>query len=151
MIRSVESRLFWELPEPKTLEQVLSLFSFIRMNADVREWIWRGQADYRWRLDSAATRRLRAGLKTAYWGSVESHVREYDRELLNEARLAGHAIAMGHDLSDLELMALLQHHGAATRLLDFTTNLLVALWFASCELPSVSGIVIGIAGTRRLS
>ena len=36
----------------------------------------------------------------------------------------------GHVLSDLELLSNLQHYGAATCLIDFTRNPLIALWFA---------------------
>jgi len=42
---------------------------------------------------------------------------------------------MGHSHQDDEsMLAELQHHGAATQLVDFTESLLVALWFACCEL-----------------
>lgn len=42
----------------------------------------------------------------------------------------------------LELLALLQHHGVPTRLLDVTENALVALYFACCSNPNVDGEVI---------
>lgn len=47
-----------------------------------------------------------------------------------------------NDQSPLELLALLQHHGVPTRLLDVTENALVALYFACCSNPGIDGEVI---------
>ena len=46
-----------------------------------------------------------------------------------------------NDQSPLELLALLQHHGIPTRLLDVTENALVALYFACCSKPDTDGEV----------
>lgn len=46
------------------------------------------------------------------------------------------------NLTPLELLALLQHHGIPTRLLDVTENALVALYFACCSNPNSDGEVI---------
>ena len=47
-----------------------------------------------------------------------------------------------NDMLPLELLALLQHHGIPTRLLDVTENALVALYFACCSEPEKDGEVI---------
>ena len=56
----------------------------------------------------------------------------YHRDVLIEpARTRGYGIEAGRELSDLELLAKLQHFGAETGLIDFSWSPLVALWFAS--------------------
>ena len=58
-------------------------------------------------------------------------------DLVKLAKMEGHALKNGAELNDLELLAELQHYGAATCLIDFTKNPLVALWFA-CQPPSTN-------------
>ena len=60
---------------------------------------------------------------------------ENNRELIEKARLLGHGQRGEAKLSDLDLLAELQHYGAATCLIDFTYNSLVALWFACPKKP----------------
>ena len=94
---------------------------------------FRGQTDSNWELQSAATRRL-----VKHVGTDITHRMDYPRvhasyhidELIEPARTAGFGIEDGYELSDLQLLAKLQHFGAATGLIDFSWNPLVALWFA---------------------
>ena len=72
----------------------------------------------------------------------------YLKQLLDNARLRGFQERQGKSDTDLELLADLQHQGAATCLIDFTTNALIALWFA-CEersdQPEPAGKVVALA------
>ena len=96
--------------------------------------VYRGQADANWEPESGAVYRLRK----AYGedlpvdeGELRNLVVEYHRERL----IMPMQVIDGAVLSDLQRLSVLQHQGAATGLLDFTENPLVALWFACAEEP----------------
>lgn len=111
---------------------------------------WRGQANIHWPVESGATRRIKAhggGSGTSSQSTtrrIDELVDQYEHNLLNAARLKGYGTSPdGASLSDLSLLATLQHYGAATRLLDFSRNITIALWFACRSHPDETGIVIG--------
>lgn len=96
--------------------------------------VYRGQADIDWELESGAVHRLRK----AYGedlpvdeGELRNLVAEYHREQL----VMPMQVIDGADLRDLQRLSVLQHQGAATGLLDFTENPLIAFWFACTEKP----------------
>lgn len=78
---------------------------------------------------SSAERRIRAHLPAQDKVSDASFL-EYHNRLLDRCKLQNYDKRGGAQLDELELLADLQHYGAATCLLDFTRNALVALWFA---------------------
>ena len=55
---------------------------------------------------------------------------QINRDLIREARLRGFDRKDGRGLRELEILADLQHFGAATCLIDFTHSAHIALWFA---------------------
>lgn len=91
-------------------------------------WLWRGQADAKHGLEPAIHTRLKmrgdASLSEA--NAVSATV-----QLLERARKAGLDELDGIRLPDLALLAHLQHHGAATPLMDVTVDPLVALWMVA--------------------
>ena len=90
-------------------------------------YAYRGQENADWGVESGAFRRLK---ETNPNPSKEDFVSYHEKELLEHARMNGYGVEEGRKLSDLELLAKLEHYGAATCLIDFTRNFLVAMWFA---------------------
>ena len=58
---------------------------------------------------------------------------QINKDLIREARLRGYDQKDGRELKSLEILAQLQHYGAATCLIDFTYNAQAALRFACKE------------------
>ena len=95
-----------------------------RLTPSEGNYAYRGQANADWkRVESGAFRRLKATNREVF-------ISYHEKELLEPARMEGHGVGEDRPLHDLELLAKLQHHGAATCLIDFTRNFLVAMWFA---------------------
>jgi len=98
--------------------------------------LYRGQAKASREVDCSAIRRLKKdpildkSLKE-YPALEKGYLTSYLRSLIDKARTRGFLPeSFDKQPSDLELMAQLQHQGAATGLIDFTRQPLVALWFA---------------------
>ena len=111
---------------------------------DTSTHVFRGQSDARLPLRSGASRRLTAvGIKEDNACFLDEYL-EYHRDLLDRARRVASYGQRDRTDSPLQLLARLQHFGAATGLLDFSYSPLVALWFA-CEDPSREGKVFFVS------
>ena len=83
------------------------------------------------------------GLENKDWGLESSTYRryvnrpthtdfiQYNCDLITRAKNANYHQKENNELKEIELLAELRHYGAATALIDFTRDFLVALWFAS--------------------
>ena len=136
-----------------SIEKYLKKISKVQSQWSTPVLAFRGQGDEEWPLASSAERRLKASMgrtrpaADVLASSAERRLKassgtqdkvskgiflEYHQNLLTRCKLKNYDQRGGKLLDELELLADLQHHGAATCLLDFTRNALVALWFA-CE------------------
>lgn len=137
-IPEVENELYGKLLAPKDPAQMLTLLGVL---ASLQIGAWRGQGNLDWTIDSALARRYRG--RRAWLGPryklSEKNLRAVEKTLVERTRAAALADGMG----ELELLARLQHHGAATRLLDCSRSAFVALWFACESELEADGLLIG--------
>lgn len=113
------------------------------------DYYWRGQANAAWGVHSLLHRSL-AGLLDLNIADVkEKQVVEREAILIAAAR-DWIRPDVGARLTTADLMARLQHFGVPTRLVDFTREPLVALYFAVVHEPEVDGRLV-IAAARGVA
>ena len=117
---------------------IRSIKEFIVKLEDRREdsFLFRGQSNAAWDVESSAYRRLKKKFVRDGKGHVpEKQEKDYNIELISQAKMEDFYSESVSDIakSQLGILAQLQHNRAATSLIDFSANPLVALWFACQE------------------
>jgi hypothetical protein len=98
------------------------------------EWVFRGLQDSTYKLHTTIERAAESKLMS--WSALECLV---ESEFRSRARMYLEGPSIPGDEDDLAWLALMQHHGAPTRLLDFTYSPYVALYFAVRHIDRPTG------------
>ena len=99
---------------------------FVSLTSEYNGWAFRGLPDADWQLRSSLSRYLHSFVpdKTSWRQREERALRIFRRKAHNYLPDASVLV------DDIRCLALMQHHGAPTRLLDFTKSPFVAAFFA---------------------
>ncbi len=124
-----------------TPHQLFRIIGHIALLEQSRTYAWRGQNEASWDLSSSLYRHLGTDGSS---NVTEKSMREAELNVLEEARRWGLGRDLGPSATDMHMLAVLQHHGVPTRLIDVTSNPMTALWFAVEEHKPEGG-----APTRR--
>lgn len=108
-------------------------------------YVYRGQADHTWSLEPSLLRRVRSLQTRSEHLEIELLLTQ---EFLNQASLFPETAAVWdqlHRATSIERWAYMQHHGCATRLLDWTASPYVAAYFAVDQLQNRCGALFIVA------
>jgi hypothetical protein len=111
--------------EYRIRELLRAIWDLHTMYGADQPWLWRGQANSAFHLEPGMHTRVRR-----HASLTDPDVEAFTVGLIRAARAASLDVHEGTRLPDLALLALLQHHGAATPLLDVTLDPVVGLYMA---------------------
>jgi len=121
----------------------------IRSRWPSKLFAWRGQPDASRPMQSSLYRRL-LWKDPAAKPLTERKFREKEQEVLADVHRWGLHVGDHGRLSILNQLAMLQHYGAPTRLIDITFNPLIGLWFAIQGEDELDGRLFAVDVTNRL-
>jgi hypothetical protein len=119
----VETGHLISVDSPQELMTVLGTIGTLPSSA---RFAWRGMPSSSYSVASSLQRAV-AGSEDA---APEAAIRLAEEKVLKKAREWGLGVGDSSYVSDFQLLADLQHFGVPTRLIDFTSNPMTALWFA---------------------
>jgi len=121
------------------LEDIHEIIDWIR-SLENNFSLFRGQSNGKWKLQASVGRYL---IKYELNDDIEKEI------FLQFKKKSYHKLSRVPK-TDFEWMMLCQHHRLPTRLLDWTTNPMIALYFAVCEHPDVDGSLFAIKSSSSL-
>lgn len=126
--------------EVKSVPELLDRLSGRHFREQRGQWIFRGHSSPTFELiptigraphTSRSREKFESSIFNMFWRSADQHLRSLPRD-------------------DWDRLALAQHHGLPTRLLDWSYNPLVAAYFAVEERPAEDGIIFALHAPRKI-
>lgn len=127
--------------EITSIEALLARASRKYFTASRGQWVFRGHSDKTYRLLSSVGRAKHTSVSRL----------KYEESLFNIFQREAQGYLATLPTNAWEWLALAQHHGLPTRLLDWTYNPLVALYFAVAAHPTMDGEVFALHAGRQVS
>lgn len=119
-------------PRNMVIRSVSDLLEIVARDAVAATgWIFRGHSSCRWPLKAGVHR-----LSEVHDANLDQIV-AYERSLLSEFKRRARIFLQSRPSSDWEWMVLAQHFGLPTRILDWTVNPLIGLFFAVWDAAEV--------------
>ena len=122
----MSEHLFMDRTDTKIIESIGNFLSLIAENVDFAP-IYRGQSDIEWGLILSIGRPNYKFSK--YFGRTQPFTQEIERNFLHRFKRHSYKF-FDRTLDPWETLFLARHHNLPVRLIDWTTNPLVALYFA---------------------
>ena len=103
-------------------------------------WVFRGHSDARFRLVPSVAR----------VPHTSTNLAAFEKSIFKIFRREAESFGANGPHNDWEWLAFGQHHGLPTRMLDWTQNPLVALYFAVAEFEAFDGELFALATTAQV-
>lgn len=121
---------------------------------DAERWVFRGQRDWEWDLQPKQGRR--AAAPDEFPSEPRDRLNLYDeleKEIFEDWQAEAVALvppSLPRPSTPVEWLAIAQHHGLSTRLLDWSRNPLIGTYFAVQEAGTTDGALFALRGLPNL-